>query len=108
MPPDITEDLYELIRVSDEVVLSTLLTIVLRAIPPGSNDAGLPCSRECVRAARTALEVHRNCSLKYRKLITRSMWTDYLNWFVTHHLSTLNPILMIERKMLVLYFRAKN
>lgn len=90
--PGTPEETHEVFMLGDKVTMSTILTLVLRAIPPADGQP-FTCSQDCITAARQALQLHQRCTSKFADMSDRHVFAEYLHWTLLH--TPFTPFLVI-------------
>lgn len=86
------DETYSVFMLGDKVTMSTILTLVLRAVP-ATDKQSMSCSQDCIAAARQALQLHQTCTTKLATMSDRQIFSEYLHWTLLHNPFT--PFLVI-------------
>lgn len=90
--PGAPEETHEVFMLGDKVTMSTILTLVLRAVPPADSQS-LSCSEDCLAAARQAMQLHQSCAKRFADMSDRHVFSEYLHWTLLH--TPFTPFLVI-------------
>ncbi|UPX18888.1 uncharacterized protein EKO05_0009171 [Ascochyta rabiei] len=90
--PGAPEEAHEVFMIGDKVTLSTMLTLILRAVPSADSQS-LSCSQDCLAAARQAMQLHQTCTTRFATMSDRYIFSEYLHWTLLH--TPFTPFLVI-------------
>jgi hypothetical protein len=88
----IPDETHEVFLLGDKVTMSTILTLVLRAVP-STESQSMSCSQDCIAAARQAMQLHQTCTTKFAVMSDKHIFSEYLHWTLLH--TPFTPFLVI-------------
>lgn len=80
----ISEETNAMFMLGGKVAMSTILTLVLRVVPPIDGAEPLSCNLDCLAAARLAMRLHQTCASKSFDALDKHVFAEYLRKTLLH------------------------